>query len=366
MSKLPPSPLPALPDPSYGGDLSPYSESALRDVCGTRINPDSKIYERRQGVVGRPLKIKTCAHPFLEKKISEVRSFDPHSRVTQKSLQDWQMSAIIPRLSVWGDSLPFEIPKECTYSIDYHYLHSNPLSLPDRENALNLRERFSDETHLMLAFFNDRKLVEGLWQPLGFWHHPFVKQFDSVIMPDFSAFNNDPVVQYLYGERQMQIFAEEGCEAGHNIIPTIAWASGESLRRQMELWTSSYPYVNTIHLDCHGSGVNKTGWAWHWLFAMEEYCAHFPHIRWLISGMQQGWVFRELNRIFPKKNYCIMPSVSTMLSVLSGGSRDPEWQAVRFREKIGRFQDLRSGKEVAESQPRPDHWLMFNEVLEDK
>jgi hypothetical protein len=78
--------------------------------------------------------------------------------------------------------------------------------------------------------------------------------------------------------------------------------------------------------------------------------------------MTQGWAIRELNRIFPNKNYSLMPSPSMMVSVLSGGSRDPLWQAAQFRAKIARLEDLRAGREVADAMPRPDHWLSYEEL----
>ena len=180
-------------------------------------------------------------------------------------------------------------------------------------------------------------------------------------MPDFSAFSDDPVPQYLLGERMQQIFASEGTAAGKVTIPSIAWSSEKSLRRQLELWTSQYPRVNTIHLDCDGSNVDKTLWAWRWLYAMEKYCAGRDHIRWLISGMSSGWVIRELNRIFPKKNYCLMPSVSSFIGATKG-STDPEWQGQKFRSKMLQLQALRNGDEVAELGERPDYWPKYSDI----
>ena len=361
MSDLPPDPLPPLPDPAYGNVPGPYSRSGLREVCGTRIASAAFYYYRRRNVLLAPESIRTCGHPQIEAWVGQVAGFDPHSRITQPKLKDWPMTGIIPRLSIWGDSLPFEVP-QATYSIDYSYLHSSPTTMPERETAYGLRERFPEGSKLLLAFFNSRPQVIALWSLMEFWGHRFLDQFDAVLLPDFSAFSNDPMPQYLVGERQMQIFGEEGSAAGRNVIPTIAWPTFEALRRQIETYASSYPQINTIHLDCHGSHVNRTGWVWHWLFAMEEYCAHYPNIRWLISGMTQGWAIRELNRIFPNKNYALMPSPSMMVSVLSGGSRDPAWQADQFRSKIARLEDLRSGREVAEAMERPDHWLSFEEL----
>ena len=34
----------------------------------------------------------------------------------------------------------------------------------------------------------------------------------------------------------------------------------------------------------------------------------------MIAGITSGWAIRELNRIFPDGNYCIIPSVSMFVT----------------------------------------------------
>ena len=97
----------------------------------------------------------------------------------------------------------------------------------------------------------------GLWTLREFWYSPFLNNFSGIILPDFSAFSDDPWPQSLFGERMQQIFGQEGSESGRNIIPSIAWCGEESLRRQMALWCSQAPQVNTIMLDCYGAGRDR-------------------------------------------------------------------------------------------------------------
>lgn len=364
-SKLPPERIPPLDDPCFGGEPGPYSVSDLRDVCGSRINPDAVGLYKRRELLKRPTALpKTCVHPDLELWLGDVKGLDPRSKVTQPPMSEWPLTTIIPRISVWGEELPFPLDPGA-YSIDYHYLHSNPQTLPEREWVTRLKDRFPDGTSLILGFFGNRALTLGLWTQVQFWHHPFLDQFDAVMLPDFSAFSDDPIPQYLIGERMLQIFGEEGSAAGRTIIPSIAWTTEDSLRRQTELWTSRWPRVHTIHVDCYGSGVDRVGWHWRWLFALEKYAAPHTNVRWMISGMTSGWAIRELNEIFPKKNYCLMPSVSAYVGVLTG-ARDPAWQAQAFREKMKGFEDLRSGEIVADRMPRPDVWPTFSEVRKSK
>jgi hypothetical protein len=360
MIELPPEQLPPLDDPVFGGP-GPYASSDLRDVCGTRINPDAIGWYKRRHLIRLPTcPAKTCAHPELDQWLGDVGSYDPRAAVTQPALSEWPFSAICPRIVVWGQELAFPL-EPATYVIDYPYLHSNPQTLPAREWVLRLRDRFPDGSRLLLSFFGNRALTLGLWTLTDFWYHPFLDQFDGVILPDFSAFSDDPVPQYLLGERMQQIFAQEGSEAGRAVVPSIAWSSETSLRRQVELWTSRAPRVNTIQLDCYGSNVDRTGWIWRWLFALEKYCAGKPYIRWLISGITAGWAIRELNRIFPEKNYCLIPSVSMFVSSTKG-TTDKEFMGLQFSRRMRQLEAFRRGEEVADPLPRPDAWPTFTEL----
>lgn len=367
MSKLllPPDPLPALYDPCFPDGKGPYGASALRDVCGTKINPDAiGWYKRRARLKEKSGWVKTCAHPDLEAWIADVGSFDPHSRVTQPAVADFPLSTICARVDVRGNKMPFEL-EPMSYLIDYASLHSNPRALPEPDGVKNLFDNhFPEGSQLLLSFFSERPLTLGLWALTDFWNHPFLDQFTAVILPDFSAFSDDPWPQSLLGERMHQVFAEEGSAAGRTVIPSVAWASEASLARQIELWTSSYPYINTIRLDCLGHNVDKAGWAWRWLFALEKYCKGMDHIRWMISGLNAGWHIRELNNIFPAKNYCLTTTLSTFIASMRGSS-DKAKQAEAFQRRIRKLQDFRNGIEVADPVPKPAEWPKFSDVKKE-
>lgn len=360
MNQLP-DPIPPLPDPYLDGEISPYSISPLRDVCGTRIAFDSPYYKVRSAMTRPGFWLKSAVHPELEIWINQVSGFDPRSKIIQTPLPDLPMSAVIPRILGKGGGLPFSMDKG-TYIVDYPSMNSAPDKPPEREWVPSFKQDSLPEgSQLLLSFFGSRKLTMGLWTIQGFWDHPFMKQFDGVMMPDFSCFADDPKPQSLFGERMMQIFAREGSDAGMNIIPTIAWAEESSMRRQVELWASQYPYVNTIHLDCYGAKVDRKGWIWRWLYAIEKYCKPHQHIRWLISGVTAGWAIRELNEIFPNRNFNLIMALSPYVNSMVG-STDPEFRARKFREKIRTLEDLHSGRVQAPKDPRPDEWPQWRDV----
>jgi len=359
---LPPDPLPPLPDPCYGDRPGPYSASPMRDVCGTRINPDAiGFYKRREYMRDPRAWQKTCAHPELEAWLGDVGGLDPRARISQPPLEDWPLTAVMARIDARPGGMPFELP-EMTYLVDYASFHSDPHSLPNDPRVHDMKERlFPERSSLILSFFNNHMLKLGLWPQPDFWYQEWLDQFTAVLLPDFSAFSDDPVPQSLLGERMHQIFGEDGSLAGRTVIPSIAWMSEDSLRRQVELWTSMYPKVNTIRLDCYGYNVDRTGWTWRWLFAIEKYCKGMDHIRWIVSGITAGWAIRELNDIFPKRNYALVAPVTTFIAA-QRRSTDREWSAREFRRRIGQLEDFRAGREVAERKPRPAVWPKFSDV----
>jgi len=362
MSKSPilPDPLPALDDPRYEGP-GPYSISGLRDVCGTVTAPDCPYYQRRELMKAQGCWLKTCANSELEVWINQVGGFDPHSKIIQPPLAESPMSGVIPRMIARGEKLPYPLSPG-TYIVDYPSLNSNASKLPERSWVPDLKERFPDDSKLLLSFFGSRSLTVGLWVLTGFWRAEFLSQFDGVLLPDFSNFADDSWPQSLIGERMMQVFGEEGSAAGTTIIPTIAWASEASLRRQVELWVSQYPYINTIHLDCYGADVDRVKWIWRWLYAIEKYCQPHQHIRWLVSGITTGWGIRELNEMFPNNNYNVIMPLSPYVNAMVG-STDREYQGQAFRKKIQTIEDFYFGRVVSEKMERPDSWPQFKDCL---
>src|SRR5690606_16703569 len=147
-------------------------------------------------------------HPDLEAWIADVGSFDPHSRVVQPSLEDFPLSAVCARVDVRGRKMPFAL-EPMTYLVDYASLHTNPRTLPDPDKVPDLFENhFPEGSQLLLSFFSDRALTLGLWALTDFWNQPWLDQFTAVVLPDFSAFSDDPWPQSLLGERMHQVFAE--------------------------------------------------------------------------------------------------------------------------------------------------------------
>jgi hypothetical protein len=361
MPDLPPEILPALDDPAFGGP-GPYSRSPLADVCGHRINPDAiGWYKRRDALVLPTSGVKTCAHPELENWLGDVGSLDSRTTAKQPPRSEWPLTSIIPRMVVWGQDLAFPL-KPGSFMIDYRYLHSNPHELPNRPWVNNIKDRFPDGSKLMLSFFNGRALALGLWTLTDFWYHPFLDNFDAIVLPEFSAYSDDPKPQSMIGERMMQIFASEGSEAGRTIIPTICWPTDESVRRQFDFWKSMYPAINTIHIDCYGSGVNRRKWVERWLWGLKKHCSNTPHIRWIITGIQAAGAVRWLNEIFPEGNYHLSPSVSMFVGATTKAGTDKEVHARRFYSKYQKLEELRNGKDVDRSWPFPLTCPSFSDV----
>ena len=81
----------------------------------------------------------------------------------------------------------------------------------------------------------------------------------------------------------------------------------------------------------------------------------------MISGFTTGWIIRELNDMFPDKNYTLTMSVSPYINAMVG-SRDPNWQADQFRKKIAAIEDFYFGRSIADKMERPDKWPTYGDV----
>lgn len=359
---LPPAPLPPLPDPCFGYRPGPYALSELRSATGTRINPDARrAYTDRERALSDRGSI-TCAHPRLREWLGDVGSFDPHSAIRQPPPGEWPLSEVLPTVSVRRNlGLPFELDPGC-YAIEYAGIAPSTGRLPDAGWARHLRKSFPAGSKLLLAFFERHAPIAAqLWVESEFWAAEFLEGFDYLLLPDFSSYSNDPIPRSLIGERQQQIFAAEGSRAGRVVIPTISWRSEDSFRRQLELWTSFWPHCNTIALNCYGSGVNKTLWAWRWLFAIERYCTLYPHMRWIVAGMNVGWMIGELRRILGEDRFLLLVYPHAFLQV-QRAALHPDTVADRFRARIEMFAAYRRGDDVATPVPRPERPPTFAEI----
>jgi hypothetical protein len=218
-----------------------------------------------------------------------------------------------------------------------------------------------------------------------------------------------------------QVFLSEGAAAGRVVIPMISWANEASLRRQVELW-ASMPQVNTILLNCYASGVNRTAWRQRWLTAMRRYMGprveevgadgetrlltheevqmlirggaiawpsanrdpvtvqtseerlgdapngsyyrllRRPPIRWIITGMTPGWAIRELNEIFPERNYSLLLSGADFIAPQRSAT-DRELMARRYQRTIRKVEDFRTGRTLAAAIEMPEEILSFSQCL---
>lgn len=351
MSQLPPHPLPPLPEPD--GTMGPYSNSALRSITGTRINPEARFwYDRASQVVVPESPVRTCAHPDLALWLENVGGFDPRMSMRQPDLEHWPMSRLIPRVHLYKSFPPFELMPG-TYSVDYVSLTQASDRLPEQEWVKNIRSMFPEGSRILLNFIGKNQQTHYIWH-LGreFWEAEFLRNFDGIVSPEFSTFLDDPKPQYLIGERQKQIFCQEGFEAGHTTIPSIAWSSESSLRRQLDLVMSLYPRVNTVWMDCLGAGVDPTAWTWSRLEMLEKHIPPDFPMRWLIAGAVSGWAIVELHRIFPRGNFHsvnIRPFAKTMSK--AGTTKE---RTESFQGHCRRIEGWLRQEDLPPAQPRPE------------
>lgn len=350
MSELPPDPLPPIPEED--GSIGPYAYSPLRSITGTQINPLAQAWYGNLEQCARPdAPVRTCAHPELETWIDNVGGFDPRASLRQPALADWPMSRLIPRVHLYRSFPHFELMPG-TYTVDYVSITKAKDRLPEQDWLLNIRSMFPEGSRILLNFIGNNLQTHFIWH-LGaeFWEAPFLRQFDGIISPEFSTFLDDPKPQFLIGERQKQIFCQEGHEAGHVTIPSVAWSSESSLRRQLDLWMSMYPRVNTVWLDCLGAGVDPTAWTWSRLELLEKHIPKTFPMRWLVAGAASGWALVELHRMFPLGNFHsvnLRPFAGTMSR---GGTRRERTE--RFQATCRRLEGWLRKEDLPPAQPRP-------------
>lgn len=350
--RLPPDPLPALPEPD--GTLGPYAHSPLRTVTGTRVNPEAAAwYQHREATVTHESPVRTCCHPDLELWLDNVGGFDPRCRMEQLPIDEWPLPRGIPRVRLAKKFPPFDLPVGA-YAVDYQNLNASTRRLPleDAWVSTEVRQKFPEGSFLILDFVGEHRLIEPLWAyGREFWEHPFLDQFDAVVIPEFSTFVDDPKPQYLIGERMKQIFAQEGWESGRNVIPSIAWSSETSLRRQADLIGSMWPKVNTVFLDLLGLGVDRVAWLWSRFEMLYRYIAPLPQ-RILISGGSSGWSIAELHEIFPRGNFHLLhigPFTNAMRM-----DATPRRRAEAFRAECHKIEEWGNGLHLPPRMARPE------------
>lgn len=365
--------IPPRPDSRFGGQPGLYADSALADVCGTLSNPDAK-----EDKYGEPPPFLSAASPDLDAHLQQVGGFDARTQLNQPPAADWPLTGIITRIGLGAGGKVDLAPFPGTYILDYAKLAPGPDGIPRHPWALKIKEQLPKGSRLLLSFFDYDKsrAPQSLWVMTDFWHQSVLAQFDGIIPHNFWSVSDVPIPQLLAGERMDQIFLTEGHERnqmaeashqtdqdqGNTIIPVIAWGHQESsLRRQVELLVSK-PTINTICIDAHGPGLDRTLWTWRWLIALEKYASPHRHIRWIITGITSGWAIRELNRIFPDKNYHLILSLSAYVHA-KGASADLRLQEEHLRRAVNRLELLRTGEDVSPAKTRPIKWPTYADCV---
>ena len=345
-----------LPDPAYGDRLGPYAYSPLREVVGTRVNPEAYVqfYADLTAAAEEGTKL-TCYSPYLTSELTGFDGLYPRARVRQLPASEWPLTGVIPTFSPNGQGRLYFPLQPATYAVEYAHFVSKPGGTPKQPWIEHIKELLPKGSRLILTFYGNHEYLETTWaQGKAFWAQPWLRQFDALVIYNFDAFGNSPRIQSITRERMHQIFATEGTESGFNIIPSLAWANEPSLRRQVRLWVGN-PDINTIFVDAYGPAMDKQLWGWRWLEAIERYCAPHTHIRWLIGGLRSGWHIEEFRRMFPKGNFSIIAEREVFVSAMRG-SANREIQAEKFAKRIRALEDLRTGVSTATRVPRPDHW----------
>lgn len=375
---LPPKPLPPLPDPLFGDQPGPYARSPLRDICGTRANPDAfKRYRELNKLRSSDASL-SCFSPLLATWLRELRGFDARCPgFWQPEAEQWPLPGVIAQVTPSSKGPPFPLPSG-TYTLDYASLIT-PVAQNDRDGkavrdasgkrrivryrwkpwVAQLRSFFPEGSTLLLTFFGNHDATLKLWSDTNWWkQQDQLRVFDAIVAPDFHSFCNSPKPQTFLGERQQQIFLGEGVEQGSTVIPQIAWADLDSLRRQIELW--SHAGANTILLNCYASNVQPTLWRQRWLHAIRSFDLGAHHnIRFLIAGLNPGWAIRHLNELFPQGNYALLTTAQYAFVEAQRATVDPTVMQRRFCAKLQTLADLRSGKVVADAKPLPEEMPSF-------
>jgi len=354
-NNLPGVELPALEQ--YDGTISPYANSELRSITTTRVDRlawESWYQDKAELVASEASPVITCAHPQLELWLRMTEGFDPSLKMTQPPADQWPLTRIIPRVMPGKQGIPFTLPMG-NYWIDYGEISSSMKHLPDREWTYKATEQFPDPNRVTLGYIGKHLLSRLIWrQRFALWSNPFFEQFKEggMVVPDFSAWLDDPRPQALVGERMTQQFAELGCSRGYRMIPTLAWQNTEMLRRVADLFGSMYPQVNTVYLYLTSTGVERTAWLYSRLEDIQAHLSDLP-FRFLISGVESGWGINALREALPKENFHLVAGRPWMQARLSFG--DNQERALNFRRAVGRMEEWHRGENLPPLRPKPEN-----------
>lgn len=357
MSDLPGVELDPLPQPD--GSVSPYARSGLRSITTTLIDKpafNSWYGARPELLASVQSPVLTCVHPQMELWLKVMRGLDPLLSVSQPPASDWPLTRVVPRVIPSKHGLPFSLP-DGPYWIDYGSVSASMNHLPEREWTHSIAQQFPDSSRVMLGFIGKHLLSRLIFRRrFSLWAHPFFEQFKTggMVVPDFSAWLNDPKPQALVGERMTQQFAELGFERGYNMIPTLAWQNRDMLRRVTDLFGSLYPKVNTLYLYLNSTGVDRIPWLYSRLEDIQAHLSDLP-FRYLISGVESGWGINALREVLPRGNFHLVAGGPWMQSTRSFG--DDSDRAVVFRRAIAQMEEWHRGENLPPLPERPeDAW----------
>lgn len=349
------STLPTDPPPHPEGENldTLYAHSALRTVTGVSVPEAARGVYRQRALCTHPLSpVRTLAHPELGVWLSETGGFDPRLRITQPPQEEWPMTRLIPRVRPYKSFPPFPLPA-ATYAVDYQSLTTATNRAPDAAWAQDTKALFPAGSRVILDFIGNNQQTQWIYSMgRAFWHEPFLQGFDAIVCPEFSTFENDPAPQMLIGERQKQIFLQEGYDMGFTVIPSLAWSTEDSLRRQLDLVGSLYPAVNTVWLDLLGAEVEGNAWTWGRLEALAKHLPVNLPVRWIVCGASSAWAITELHQIFqgaPFHQVSIRPYAN---AVSRAGT--PNEQRERFMRACHRTEALLRGEDLPARQQRPE------------
>lgn len=351
--ELPGVHLDPLPEPD--GKPGPYAVSGLKTITGTRRNPLSDWYRlARDELSQETAPAITCAHPQLSVWLEQVEGLDPQWAITQPPASEWPLSKVIPRV-VTSPSFPNWPLPAGTYWFDYSSITKSTRHLPTLPYTHELASKLPEGSTSILGCIGPLPIRMSMWKFRNIiWSHPFIRQFDYIVVPDFSSYMDDPRPQALVGERMTQLWLQRGWERGYNMVPILSFQNEEALRRQVDLFGAMYPQVNTIYIELLSRGVPREPWIFHRLDLIEKHLGHLP-FRFLLSGVESGWAMRETRRVFPNGNFHVVTIWPWMRASLSPGLKDQK--ARDFRQRCKALEEWHRGEGLPPAKVRPENAL---------
>lgn len=114
-----------------------------------------------------------------------------------------------------------------------------------REVAHRVRSFFPEGSQLILNFFCEDRYLEPIWtMGASFWEGEWLKQFDAIMGVNYSLYTDDSSFEIMHSQKRTVWSAQEIHDAGHTVIPLLAYVSMAQLHEQFEAYGASN--VNTV------------------------------------------------------------------------------------------------------------------------